>query len=300
MQMVRFAATRLADKKPDERTWQPHILALSGAPTARWRLIEIADAIAQGKSLLTVATVVPSSSLPAERTENITNSIQQYLKKNGIAAMVKVYPADDPLEGARDLVKAYGLGPVVPNTILIGHTERPENFADYARLIQQIHATRRNLVVVRESDQTEALEEGGRIDVWWRGKRQNVGLMLALAFLLSRNPAWAASRLALKTIVPSEEEREDMVKRSKSFILTQRLNAETDVIVKQSGDAFETIRTASRDAGLVFLGMRAPEPDESPEDYGRYCQELIAHTEDLPPTAMVMAAEDVEFDRIFQ
>jgi len=300
MHMVRFATTKLADKKPDERTWQPNILVLSGPPTTRWHLIQIADAIAQGRSLLTVATVVPSSSMSAERTENITASIHQYLKKNAIPALVKVYPAEDPLTGASDLVKAYGLGPVVPNTILIGHTERPENFAHYARLIQQIHDTRRNLVIVRESDESPVFEEGARIDVWWRGKRQNVGLMLALAFLLNRDPEWAGSRLVLKTIVSSEEERDETMKQSESFIQNQRLNAETEVIVRRSGDAFETIRAASQGAGLVFLGMRAPEPDESAEEYGRYCQELMGHTENLPPTVMVMAAEDVEFDRIFE
>jgi hypothetical protein len=46
--------------------------------------------------------------------------------------------------------------------------------------------------------------------------------------------------------------------------------------------------------------MRPPEPDESAEEYGRYCQNLIACTENLPPTVIVMAAEDVKFDRMFE
>jgi len=300
MQMVKFAMSKMVYRKPDERTWQPNILVLSGSPKTRWHLIELADAISQGKSFLTVAAVVPQSELSTDRVESITDSIQKYLEKRDIPALVKVYPSEDPFVGAEDLVKAYGFGPVVPNTILLGHTSRVENFTDYARLIQLISSKRRNLVIVREGDVQPAFKEGTRIDVWWRGKRENVGLMLSLAYLLSRNPRWGKSRLLLKTIVSSAEERDELAKRSESFIESRRLDAEMEVIYGRSRDVFETIRTASEGADLVFLGMRAPGNDETVEEYSRYYQDLLARSEGLPPTVMVMAAEAVEFYRVFE
>ena len=300
MQIARFAISKMVDRKPDERTWQPNMLVLSGSPKTRWHLIELADAISHGRCFLTVVMIVPKSELSADRTASMTESIQQYLNKNDVSALVKVHPSEDPFTGAQDLVKAYGLGPVVPNTILLGHTEKEESFTDYVGLIQLVHRTQRNLVIVREGEETPVFGDRSRIDLWWRGKRENVGLMLSLAYLLSRNPRWAKSRLILKTIVSSPDKRGEAQKGTESFIKSRRLNAETEVIYSQSRDVFETIRNSSEGASLVFLGMRAPEDDESVEEYSRYYQDLLRRTEGLPSTVMVIAAETIDFHRVFE
>jgi len=300
MQIARLAISKMVYSKPDERTWQPNILVLSGSPKTRWYLIELADAISQGRCFLTVAMIVPKSEMSADRTASMTDSIQQYLSKNDVSALVKVHPSEDPFTGAQDLVKAYGLGPVVPNTILLGHTEQEESFTDYAGLIQVIHRARRNLVIMREGGGSHVFGERSRIDLWWRGKRENVGLMLSLAYLLSRDVRWTKSRFILKTIVSSPDEYDEVQERTESFIKSRRLNAETEVICSQSRDVFETIRNSSEGASLVFLGMRAPEDDESVEEYSRYYQDLLRRTENLPSTVMVIAAEAIDFHRVFE
>lgn len=300
MHIARFAVSRMARDRPDERTWQPNILVLCGPPTTRWYLIELADAIAQGRSFLTVAAIVPESRLDGNRAESIEESIEQHLKKKEIPALVKLYPFDDHLVGARYLISGYGFGPLEPNTILLGQTKQTEHFDDYCVLIQEIQRTRRNLVIVREGDEDPEFKGGRRIDVWWRGKRENVGLMLSLAWLLNQNPRWAEGRLVLKTIVGSEEERDEVLKASERFIKSERLQAETEVAIVKDGDPFETIRSLSIGASLVFLGMRAPEETDTVEAYSRYYEELLTRTEGLPPTVMVMAAEDIEFHRIFE
>jgi len=300
MQITRLAVSKMVDSKPDEHTWQPNMLVLSGSPKTRWHLIELADAISQGRCFLTVAMIVPKSELSADRTASMTESIQQYLSKNDVSALVKVHPSEDPFTGAQDLVKAYGLGPVVPNTILLGHTEQEESFTDYAALIQVVHRTRRNLVIVREGEGSSVFGDRSRIDLWWRGKRENVGLMLSLAYLLSRDERWAKSRFILKTIVSSPDEYNEVQERTESFIKSRRLNAETEVIYSQSRDVFETIRNSSEGASLVFLGMRPPEDDEPVEEYSRYYQDLLRRTESLPSTVMVIAAETIDFHRVFE
>ena len=57
MLIAQAAIYRLDDLKPDERSWRPHILVLSGSPTTRWYLIELADAVSHGKGFLTVAVI---------------------------------------------------------------------------------------------------------------------------------------------------------------------------------------------------------------------------------------------------
>lgn len=48
MLIVQLGLYKLAEKRPDEKSWRPNILVFSGSPKLRWYLIEIADALAQG------------------------------------------------------------------------------------------------------------------------------------------------------------------------------------------------------------------------------------------------------------
>jgi len=299
--IARYAIYRLAESKPAARTWRPNILVLSGSPTARWYLIELADALTHGSGFLTVATIVPEGSAAASRVQQVEASIAEYLRKRRIPALVEVHVADDVFQGAEALVQSAGIGPLVPNTILLGETEKPENMADFARLIRVSHALRRNLAIVREADSTPPQRRGRRIDVWWGGERENASLALALAHLLQAGPEWYRSQLMIKTIVAAPEHVQAAQHRLDALIETGRLKAEAEVLVLEpEGDAFQLIRTASAEADLVFLGMRPPDPGDSVEDYSRYYAALLEKTEGLPATALILAAEDIEFRRILE
>ncbi len=299
--LARYAIYRLAESKPDARTWRPYILVLSGSPTSRWYLIELADALTHGTGFLTVATIVPEESAASQRVQQVEATIADYLRKRQVPALVDVHVADDVLRGAESLIQASGVGPLFPNTILLGETERPEQMIGFARLIRLAHRLQRNLVIVRESAVTPPERRNRRIDVWWGGQRRNAGLMLALGHLLQGSPEWSKSQLTIKTIVPSADEREPARARLQELIATGRLKATADVVVQEAGDtAFDVITRASRDSDLVFLGLRPPEPDEAPEDYRDYYVQLLASTNDLPATAFVLAAEDIDFQRIFE
>ncbi len=300
MLLVRMGVHALAGRKKDERTWRPNILVMSGSPTSRWHLIELADAISQGRGFLTLATVVPEDAGP-ERIEQMSDSIDSYLQKRGVSGLTRVFPAPSPLEGMQALVKAYGFGPIVPNTILLGETQQKENFAGYARLLQAIQRRRQNLVIVRESeDLPPQFVEGTRIDVWTTENPQNRGFMLALAYLLNRSAGWRKSKLMIKTIVDSDAEREGAEVRLGEFIERSRLEATAQVIMRRSDGIFPTIRAESQGADIVFLGIRAPVPDERPEDYAKYYETLLANTDNLPPTALVLATETIDFSAIFE
>jgi nucleotide-binding universal stress UspA family protein len=232
--------------------------------------------------------------------EQLEGTIAEYLRKRRVPALVEVHIADDVLEGARSLVQSAGVGPLYPNTFLLGETERPENMPEFARLIRLVHQLRRNLVIVREAEDPPPPERRRTIDVWWGRERQNAGLMLALAYLLQASPEWRGARLHLKTLVDSEEEREHATAHLRELIEAGRLEAQAETLVRDRTDRFDDIREASRDADLVLLGLRPPDPEETDDDYSRYYAGLIARTDGFPPTAMVLAAEEIEFRRIFE
>ena len=300
MLVARYAIKSLAKRPADKRTWKPNILVLSGSPTSRWYLIELADAISHGGGFLTVAAVLPLETAH-DRISNISQAISDYLDKRDVTALVKIQRASSPLKGADLLAETYGYGPIVPNTILLGISEQDENFADFASFIMQIHSRGQNLVVVREGeDQRKEQKQNARIDVWWYGSQENLGLMIALAHLLTRDERWKDSEFVLKSMVNQAGETAKMRSRISTFIKNGRIEARADVLVKSSGDVFDSIRTYSSGADLVLLGMRPPSEDETSESYRSYYKELVAKTQGLPPTAIVLAAESIDFFGIFK
>jgi len=295
--LVRFAIQRLNKLKPDERTWRPNILALSGSPKSRWHLIEMAHSLTRHSSALTVASILPVEDWSAEKVQTMEESMRDYLEKREVDAMVKIFPSPDMLAGARALVRAYGYGPLTPNTILLGDTEHRENFNAFSEIIQLVYRTRRNLVMLREDD-VELPDDADEIHVWWGGNKDNIGLMLTLAYQIQKSPVWKQSKLILKTIVATEDEREAAKERLESFIKEQRIPAEADVLIKRLPSFYDIIRQSSAEAGLVFMGMRPPGEKETIEEYSGYYSNLMEATKEMPPLAFVLAAEAIEFRQV--
>ena len=302
MLMLKIFLYKLTRHSTNEKTWRPNILVLSGSPSTRWYLIALADALSHGKGFLTVATILPKENLTHEQLQNTRESIENYLDERSVPAIVKVMAEEDVLQGARTLVEAYGFGPLIPNTILLGDTEKRDNYEDYCSLMIKVFQLRRNLVIVREADipvnSTTATQ--GRIDIWWRQKGQNSGLMLALAYLLTTSPEWEGSEMCIKTIVDSEEDKEEVTQHLEKFVHRENMDASVKVYVAPQAHAFNLLREKSADAAMLFLGLRPPEKSESAESYSIYYQKLLSVTDGFPATALVLSAEDLDFDRIFQ
>jgi solute carrier family 12 sodium/potassium/chloride transporter 2 len=299
MLMVQFGLYKLAAKKPDAKTWRPNILVLSGAPTSRWHLIEIANAISHGRGLLTVASILPEKHISGKREEDIEKTISNYLKERKVQALVKVYPSDDLLTGISTLIKVYGFGPLEPNTILLGETEEEQHLVPFAELIKIIYENKRNVIIVKEGEIPGDDKKQRRIDVWWAQKGNNAGLILALAHLLNTSPSWPRSKLILKTIIFSENERLTAQKVLQTFVDQGRLEAEVEVMLEEKSGIFDTIKKHSVDADFVFLGLRPPAPEETIEEYSQYYKNIIQQTRIIPPMAYVLSSEDIDFQKIF-
>ena len=295
--LVRYALHRMNKLEPDERTWRPNILALSGSPKSRWHLVELASSLTRHSSALTVASVLPVEDWSSEKVHSMEKSLQEYLAKREVDAMVRIFPSPDMLSGAYALIRAYGYGPLVPNTILIGDSANPDNFEEFSGLIQLIYKTRRNLILMRDSDLGDA-PEANEIHVWWGGDSQNIGLILTLAYQTRLSPSWKKSNLVLKTIVESAGDQPLTKERLKNFIDEQRIPATVDVLLKGDQAIFDIIRKESAGANLIFMGMRPPGTEETVQEYSKYYENLLHSADNMPPLAFVLAAEPIEFHRL--
>lgn len=288
---------------PDPKNWRPHLLVLSGAPKKRWHLISMAAALTHNRGLITVASILPPGSRSPVQQENMECTLRDYLERRGIQAFVKLLTAQDPFTGAEQLLEAYGIGPLVPNTILLGDTENPDAALRqrYCNIITKCHQAKRNVIIFRCSpERFERLDavrhlRPKKIDVWWGGLQDNGGLMLILAYLLRTSLPWRSADIRLKLVVPNTNAAQAAEANLASLISTLRMGAQSQVIVAEGRPFNHILKASSQNADLVFMGLATPD-----DAYTEYYADLQKKTSDLPPTIFVLAAEELAFSDLLQ
>ena len=291
MALARAGLLRLRPDSDDPRNWRPHFLVLSGAPSRRWHLVELADSMSHSRGLVTVATIVPDDSVSSERRRTMESNVRDYMAKRGVQGLARVMGAPDRFVGATRLVEAYGLGALTPNTVMLGASVSAEDRGRYCTLLKEIYTHQRNVVVVREGPDG-GFKRRRRIDVWWGGLQGNGSLLMILAYLLRTSLLWRGVDVRLKMVVPNARAAEDARSNLARVIEATRTGVQPEVLVSDGRPPLEMLEASSRDADLVLMGLRAPADDF---DYVEYYEGIMRQTDGLPSTMFVLAAEEVAF-----
>jgi hypothetical protein len=290
MAVVRQGLMRLgAEYEP--KTWRPNPLVLSGAPQKRWHLIEFAKSITSNRGLMTVATVVPDDKISNERLEGLSDNIYSVLDKQNVQGLVRVVANKDPFKGSVNLVQAYGLGKLVPNTIILGDSENAAIRDRYVTMIRQLYEMKRNIILIRDKRGLDhVFGEHKEIHLWWGGFQGNGGLMIILAYLLQQSDAWRYAKVRLKMILNVDQAEEEVRQNIRSILQEIRIDAEIDVIHREGRTFPEILRSSSSDADLIILGMKTPD-----DTFLKYYEGMQEMTANLPTTAFVLAGQDISF-----
>lgn len=325
--LAKFSIEKLAQLPMNLHSWRPNIIVLSGSPSKRWYLVELGHAIASRSGFLTVATIIPQGSQAENRMTETQDAVREYLSNRSVPAFVRISSSDDVMNGVISLVRNYGLGPLTPNTVIIGETEDQDSFESFAEMLIKLYQMKRNIIIVRvpdefiESQKKEVqLEElknlnfyfthnkNKKISVWWGRQRNNAALGLAMGYLLQESEAWNGAGLSLKSVTTEASEVPGAEALLKTLIEESRLNAEPEVYLHLGSrrEIFDVIRNKSMDSGFVFIGVLPPDLAEYEADketaikkYAQYYEGLLKNTEGFPPLAMVLAAEELSFHKIF-
>lgn len=292
MAILRMGVFQLGEVD-DTKNWRPHILVLSGNPARRWSLIELAKALTHNRGWITVSTVLPGTDRQLVQQKALETDISEYLEQRGVQALVRSITAPDPFEGAERLVETYGIGPLVPNTILLGDSEASTHRDRYCQMITRLHRAQRNLVILRYNSEHQ-FGRYRRIEVWWGGLHANGGLMLLLAEFLQGDMNWRNAQIHLNVIVTEQEDVQRAYAGMSELIKKLRLNATPQVLVTNGRSFFEILQESSQSADFIFLGIATPEVD-----FATYYATLQAQTSGLPTMAYVLAAPEFAFTRVF-
>lgn len=291
MALTRAGLMRL-DSTVEAKTWRPHPLVLSGAPTKRWHLIDLASSLTHNRGILTISTVLKDDNITTERKQTLEKNIREFLAKRSIQGLVRVTTATDSFQGAEDLVEAYGLGALVPNTIVLGGSESPELREKYCNMITSFYAQQRNIIAVHNNKE-KGFGERRRIDVWWGGLKGNGGLMMILAYLLQSSRKWWDARVNIKMVIKDPKAVDGTQKNLDRIIQKIRIDADAEILVSKGKSFDEILHESSQGADLVFMGMA--EPDMPAKEFLSYYEDLYSRLEGLPTTVLVLAAEEISF-----
>ncbi|AFY55258.1 amino acid transporter [Rivularia sp. PCC 7116] len=277
----------------DTKNWRPNILVFSGSPYKRWSLIQLAYALTHKRGFITVSSVVSSGTRDLARQIQLENTIREQLNKQHVQALVRVVTAPNPFEGMLQLVEAYGLGPLVPNIVLLGDSEQESRRDRYCNMLVQLHYAQRSIMVLRENAEL-GFGRFKRIDVWWGGMQDNGGLMLLLAHMLRSTIEWRDAKIHIKLMVSSESGTKDAETNLNAILKQFRIQATPEVIFA-ANRSFETVlHESSQDADIIFLGMATP----TDRDFTEYYEKMHARTANLPTIIYVMAAPDFAFSEV--
>jgi amino acid transporter len=291
LSLIRSSLMRLGEVS-DPKNWRPHFLVLSGAPLSRWHLIAMANSFVQEKALMTVATVLTEKDIHKKRVIELERHTREFLSKKGIYSLVRIVPAANPYIGAKTMVDHYGLGSLVPNTIILGDTREESHLPNYCDMINYFFRSQRNVMILDMEDDYNANPKE-KIDLWWGGLKLNGALMIVMAHMLQRSLEWTDADLTIKMVVPNEAAKIRAERNLIDMIDKMRSNASYEFIIAGNRSFPEILAESSRKADLVFLGLKEPD-----DEYVDYYRKLQANTSSLKNKVFVLAGEDISFEDV--
>jgi len=266
--VTRLGLLRLSASRIHVRNWRPVILVLLGNPKARLRLVEFAQGFEARRGLLFLAQILTGDWQKLLRLRvSQQRSMEEFIQQNRLSAVAKTVLADSLEEGATTLLQVAGVGPLQPNTVLVGWSDDAVKQAAFGRAVRRILELERNLLIHVEARLPQE-ELRPRIDIWWRA-RENGSLMLTLAHLLHSTGRWGDHSLRVLRIVEDEAGREKTEKAMNALIQDARIHAECKVIVSNTSP-LTVIAAHSTRSEVCFIGMTVRHWEESDQLLARY------------------------------
>jgi len=291
LSLIRMGLINLSGKM-DPKNWRPHILVLSGSPTKRWHLISLTNDIVQNRGLMTISTILSGDEASPERRHVMESKVIEFLKNRGVNSLVKIVSSKNTYEGAKQLINMYGIGHLVPNSILLGDSTVKEHYPDYCDMVTEFYKLKRNILIVRENEKL-GFGKKMQIDVWWGGLKKNGALMIIIAYLLKRGMEWGRATIRLNMVVKSENAATEAKKNITNLVKNVRIDIKDNIIVSNGKPFDELFRKISLKSDLVILGMAEPD-----DNFLQYYQSMIQKVETLPSTLFVLAGQDIDFEEV--
>ncbi|MDA0346184.1 MAG: Na-K-Cl cotransporter [Verrucomicrobia bacterium] len=276
--LVRFGLLKFYKSRQHMRNWRPVILVLSGNPRVRTKLVEFASLFESKRGFMFLAQILTGDwTKSIARRNSAKESIENFIMDEQLSAEAIVLSVEDFEHGVSAIIQTCGVGPLVPNIVMVGWSEDTIKHALFRRTVQRILELQTSLLLFVEAEK-EDNDLNPTIDVWW-GAKVNGTMMLTLAHLLQCNPEWKECTIRLLLIVRNEAGLEAARSNLNADLKSARIEGEAMPIY--STDApFDVIAKESQHSRVTFLGFNLQtltEGDNPLQDYETFMKALKGH-----------------------
>ncbi len=299
LQRIRANLLAVAQEPEHPRDWRPQLLVFSDDAHRRQRLLQFAEWLEGDTGFSTVVRILEGE---GPKMLKLREEAEKELRKDIAASESEAFPlvlvVPKMIQGIHIMVQAYGIGPLKLNTILLNWFEHDPTIKHgfrevlYGRRIKTAYRLGCNIIVLKANQNDWEIfqkipAQERRIDVWWWDDTSS-HLMLLLAYLTTRSKEWQGARI--RVLAPSfDHPTEDKMAVFRQKLEDVRIEAEPEMVFNAKAS---NVIGYSKGSALVLLpfrfkGNRPVDPFDQP------VEQILA---DLPLTALVLAAEDVELE----
>lgn len=255
MHMSRYALLRLNTKKMHPRNWRPIIILFVRDIKEHIHLVKFIEMLGQNSGLLTISKLITPEDKEEIQTRNeIALEMRKDLATEGLQALTEVNLVSDFKYGMNHVAASHGVAGIKTNTVAFGWSGTEDGKVRELEIIQDLASLGKNILMVH-CNKAFSVKTNKRIDIWWRGANRNGDLMVLLAYLVGLNDKWKKAVINIYSVVGSEEEKATMERHIGFSIKEARIDAQINVLLKDSPDILGLLISKSAKADLVFCGL---------------------------------------------
>jgi len=298
--LVRANLEKMTAAVEHQRDWHPHILIFTNHRETREKLLVFGDWICGKIGLMTAVRVISATGAPGRKMKlEALEELQADIHSSNLFCCPKVICSEDFPAALSILLQSHGFGPLRANTVLTNWYNKPDahlpglEALKYGHNLMSAYRQGYNLVIFHcDSSKWKNVIKSDRrrerIDIWWRGEEDSSRLMLLFAYLVTRRNIWSKAKIRVLTAGTGKSlvrEKENLLQ----LFDDARISAEPHLVADMKP---QTVLEYSKDSSLVFLPFRVQQ-SRLTDIYGYSLERTLTQ---LPPTALVRAAEEIDLD----
>jgi len=299
MQIIRKQLFMAQNDPEHDRDWRPHLLIFTRDHLRRKSILQFGEWIAGHSGLITAVEILEEEeSLKTRKKDNALKELTGCIREAELNIFPLIVTGHSFSTSLSVLLQGYGIGPLKGNTIVsnwYGETMTPFPGLTAMKFGHNLRIAFRkgyNLIVfhidpLRTGHINDPDKENRIIDVWWNND-QSSRLMLLLAYLMTRHKLWEQASIRLLTVRDTADSAKT-ISQLEQHLDDVRITAEPILV---SDTLPETVIAESSSSTLAFLPFKIRRSMLT--DSKGYSLERVLTR--LPPTALVMAAEDIDLD----
>jgi amino acid transporter len=287
---LRNSLLRLAKMPIHPKNWRPTLLVLTGNPGERPTLATYGLWIGAERGLVTLARVLVGNPDEIGRLRKpATDQLVQFLDEDGFKALTSVVVSENLDAGLTVLLEGHPLGPLRPNTVLIGWSSDPDRASSFVHHLNTVRRLGMSVILLHDKGLPKK-SFNRRIDVWWRGQ-ENGSLMVLIAHLLTLNWGWSRAKVRLLRLIQDEAGRQPSKEALQELANRARVEAQVDIVVSED-PLPKVLERHSADASIVLLGFKVPE--ERDEEAYRFQMHFERMLSALPTALLVSSSGEAD------